>query len=252
MSPFFSIIIPTYNVEVLLPSALDSILKQNFDDYEVVIMDGLSEDKTFAIAKDFARKNKRIKVYSKKDEGIYDAMNEGIKKASGSYLFFLGSDDTFYNHKVFNNVYKALKNHPVDVLYGDVYSTRFNGVYDGVFTAEKLYFRNICHQAIFFSKTIFDNTGLFNLKYKAHADYDHNLKWFLNKNISNRYQRMTIANYADGGFSSINEDLVFKKDKKRLFFKRAFGQVSLKFYLKECYPKLFCIITKIRKKLISN
>ncbi|MFT4802965.1 MAG: glycosyltransferase involved in cell wall biosynthesis [Psychroserpens sp.] len=236
--PFFSIIIPTYNVEALLPRTLKSVLCQDFEDMEVILMDGDSSDLTVAIANRKSNKDSRVKVFSEKDNGIYDAMNKAIGIATGDYLFFLGSDDVFYDHTILSQVYSSLSQNPVEVLYGNVYSDRFNGIYNGEFSKEKLFFKNICHQSIFFSKTVFLKTGLFNLKYKAHADYDHNLKWFLNKAITFRYEEIIIANYADGGFSSLHGDPVFKKNKKLLFLRRSFGQVSIKFLLKIMLPKL--------------
>jgi len=247
--PFFSIIIPTYNVEGLLPRALESVLIQDFEDIEVIIMDGDSSDHTLAIANRKSNKDSRVKVFSEKDNGIYDAMNKAIGIAKGDYLFFLGSDDVFYDQTILSQVYSSLAQNPVHVLYGNVYSDRFNGIYDGEFSVEKLYFKNICHQSIFFSNTVFKKTGLFNLKYKAHADYDHNMKWFLDKAITFRYDEMIISNYADGGFSSINGDLVFKKNKKLLFVWRSFGQVSIMFLLKILMPKRLNNVCRVFSKV---
>jgi glycosyltransferase involved in cell wall biosynthesis len=255
-APFFSIIIPTYNSEKLLSKALDSVLRQNYDDYEVVIMDGLSSDDTVKKAKVFALKDDRFKVYSGKDEGIYDAMNKGIEKARGFYLYFLGSDDTFYKDNVLTTVYLKLCLSPVDILYGNVYSERFKGLHDGAFTPDKLYKKNICHQSIFLKKSIFNITGLFNLKYKAHADYDHNIKWFFSKRIKHSYHDIIIANYADGGFSSVNGDPVFQRNKKNLFFYRAICKVSWTFFLKNYFIKtnsyLKRIYNKVRRVLNFN
>ncbi|MBZ9787853.1 glycosyltransferase [Psychroflexus sp. CAK57W] len=252
MQPFFSIIIPTYSVESFLPMAVDSILKQSFNRFEIVIMDGLSNDNTVSIAEDYSKSDTRVRVFSDKDNGIYDAMNMGIKKAKGEYLFFLGSDDTLYNASVLKSIYNSFINKPVDVLYGNVYSDRFNGIYDGIFNGEKLFYKNICHQSIFFKKTVFDKTGFFDLKYKAHADYDHNIKWFFDNKIKHRFENIIIANYADGGFSSVNGDPVFAKDKKRLFLKNAFGKVPFEFYMKKKYPFLTSKIIKLKNQFWKN
>ena len=115
-------------------------------------------------------------------------MNKGVKAAKGEWLYFLGCDDKLYTGDVFKKVVEVFEqeNFP-DVIYGNVFSTRFNGIYDGEFTIEKIFHQNICHQAIFFRKTVFNKIGNFNVKYKANADWDFNLRWFLSKKIKKQY-----------------------------------------------------------------
>src|ERR1700744_2888998 len=136
--PACSIVIPTYNAETTLSRALDSLLGQTFQDFEVLIIDGLSTDKTTAIIGDYAARDKRIRFISEKDNGIYDAMNKGIDLAKGDWIYFLGSDDQLYKKDVLASVFTGEVNLSSDVLYGDVYSPVFKGIYDGEFDAEKI------------------------------------------------------------------------------------------------------------------
>ena len=115
--PFFSIIIPTFNSACHIKSCLNSIVCQNYLDWEVLIMDGVSKDDTVKIAESYS--DSRIHVYSEPDKGIYDAMNKGIKKAQGEWLYFLGSDDWLVDNEVLANVSNQLS-HDLDVFYGDV------------------------------------------------------------------------------------------------------------------------------------
>jgi glycosyltransferase involved in cell wall biosynthesis len=207
--PEFSIIIPTFNAEKTLAIALASILQQSFKDFEILVMDGVSTDNTLMIANSFH--DDRIKIYSEKDKGIYDAMNKGIEKADGEWLYFMGSDDTFFNHEILLKVSKYFFNH--DIIYGDIISTRFNGLRIGKSDPKSILHKNICHQGIFFRKSIFKKTRKFNLKYPAHADWDHNMKWILDSSINKIYINDTIAIYADGGFSSKFGDSIFEKDR---------------------------------------
>ncbi|GAA4815318.1 hypothetical protein GCM10023330_24220 [Litoribaculum gwangyangense] len=179
-------------------------------------MDGLSTDGTIDVAKEYKAKFNKIRIYSEKDRGIYDAMNKGIDLAMGCWLFFMGSDDFFYETQTLEKLSQYTHVDDNTVLYGNVYSTRFNGFYDGEFTYSKLTKKNICHQSMFFNKKIFKMIGKFDLKYVCHADWDHNFRWFFSSKIKGIYVDQIIANYADGGFSSINQDHVFNKDK---FFK---------------------------------
>lgn len=225
--PFFSIIIPTYNVEAFLASALGSILAQGYPDYEIIIMDGLSKDNTVAIANDYARKDNRIKVYSEKDRGIYDAMNKGVKLSKGKWLYFMGSDDTFFDEAVLEKISKEVKNSDLDVVYGSVSSEKYGSRYDGMFNYEKLTQKNICHQALFLNKRMFDSIGNFNLKYKALADWDHNIRWFFSSKIKYRYIDIIIANYAKGGFSDQYDDLDFNSNKEKIFLKNGYNKLRL-------------------------
>ena len=213
----FSIIIPTFNAEKRLPDAINSILEQTFSDFEILIIDGKSTDGTIHIIKDYAEKDKRVRFVSEKDNGIYDAMNKGITLASGEWLFFLGSDDKLFDHDVLQQVKKALTRSECDVIYGNVFSEHFNGLYDGEFTCEKLYRRNICHQSIFLNKAVFAQVGQFNTSYKSHADWDHNIKWFFHPDIKKVFVDITIAYYSAGGYSSVNRDYLFEYDKDFTF-----------------------------------
>lgn len=203
--PFFSIIIPTCNSAETLSIALDSIMQQNFTNFEVIVVDGSSKDDTLDIITRYT--DSRIKVWSEPDKGVYDAMNKGIKKASGEWLYFLGSDDYLYDNNVLGDVATFLKHNEYNVVYGKVQSERFGGDYGEMFDADKLLYENICHQAIFFHKNIYAFTGLFNLQYKAQADWDHNMCWFFSGGVRHSYLNRHIAVYSDGGLSAAGDAL---------------------------------------------
>ena len=217
-SPLFSIIIPTFNSARTLKVCLDSIASQNFADFEVIVVDGVSMDNTITLATSFQEKIARLQIISETDSGIYDAMNKGIKKAKGEWLYFLGSDDKLFSTEVLQKVAEAFKEDDhLDVIYGNIFSKRFNGIYDGEFTNNKILSQNICHQAIFFSSTIFKSVGNFDIKFRSHADWDHNFRWFFSKKIKKKFINLVIADYADGGFSTVYADLLFLKQKHLKF-----------------------------------
>jgi len=223
-TPFFSIIIPTYNSELILNETLDSILSQQFEDFEILIMDGLSTDGTLSIAQ--SKKDNRIRIYSEKDKNIFDAMNKGLKLSSGEWIYFIGSDDTFFDNEVLGKVNKEILAEEVDIIYGNIMSKRFGGVYDGEFSAEKLYHQNICHQAIFIKKDVFNRTGEFDIKYPYNADWDNNFKWFFNHKVEKKFVDLIVANYADGGKSSLARDVNFDNDKPFKYLKYSGKELS--------------------------
>ncbi len=155
-------------------------------------------------------------------------MNKGVGLVSGDWIYFLGGDDSFYTDHVLTKLFSQEIHSEQDVLYGDVYSTRFGGVYDGPFDEAKIFHQNICHQALFFHKTVFLVTGLFDLRFKIYADWDHNIKWFLNADLRNRYFAVVVANYADDGVSSTNTEASFINERPIRFLSYDQGVLSKK------------------------
>lgn len=232
--PLISIIIPTLNSEATIAIALNSIINQTYKNWEIIILDGLSQDRTLDVVESHQREISNIRIISKTDKGIYDAMNKGIKIARGEWLYFMGSDDSFYESTTLEQFLRIDNLNNFDVVYGNVYSSRFNGFYAGEFDYLKLTEKNICHQAIIFNRSVFKKIGKFNLKYKAHADWDHNIRWFYSDKICCKYTQMIIANYADGGFSSVQGDEIFRIDKYYLFLKKGMGKLSYSELFKMC------------------
>ena len=204
----YSIIIPTYNSERTIKRCLDSIVEQTFSDWEVLLMDGVSKDDTLKIARSY--KDSRIRIYSEPDKGIYDAMNKGIEKSNGEWLYFLGSDDYLYDANVLENVAKELSDE-YDVVYGEVYAPQLSKGYRGEWEPQMVGY-NRCHQAIFYGRNVFDKLGLYNLDYKLYADYDLNIKWLFDRRIKSKHMDVVVANYSDGGVSATGQDKAFWRD----------------------------------------
>ena len=194
-----SIIIPTYNSATVLPKALDSIVGQTFGDWEVLIMDGVSTDDTLKVAQSY--NDSRIRINSEPDKGIYDAMNKGIGKARGEWLYFLGSDDWLLNDNVLHDVF-AQDTDSYDVVYGEVEAPHLASNHSGEWTLQTID-RNRCHQAILYRRQVIRRLGGYNTKYKIWADYDLNLKWFFDRKVKKKHIPTIIAHYAEGGYSSV-------------------------------------------------
>jgi glycosyltransferase involved in cell wall biosynthesis len=215
-----SIITPTLNPGPQLARTIRSVLDQDFDDLEHLIVDGGSTDGTLELVREYDH----LRLVSDGDEGIFDAMNKGIAAAKGEWVYFLGADDALADESVLRDLGPFLTSE-YDVVYGDVQSTRFGGRYDGPFDAIKIRKQNICHQAIFFRCQVFDQVGLFNPAYRSRADWDHNMRWVLNSSIRRQYVDRVIADYADHGYSSVNPDPLFQRD--RLFRYLSYGRGAI-------------------------
>lgn len=211
MNKVFSIIIPTYNCSSLLKLTVESILKQDMNLYECLIIDGGSKDDTLNVIKDYVEKYKGNFMYiSEKDNGIYDAMNKGIKLAKGEYLYFIGAGDTLETNCL-ANVKERLR-FDTELVYGNVFVETRKKLIGNSMTKEDMMFFNICHQAIFYNKNIFKLIGDYNLKYKIYSDNEFNKRCFCNDLIKTRYIDILICNYLGSGISDMEKDEIFDRD----------------------------------------
>lgn len=200
--PFFSVIIPTFNSASTLRAALESVVNQSYQDYEVIIMDGLSTDNSLEIAAGF--KNEKIKIFSEKDNGVYDAMNKAVDKARGEWLYFLGSDDQLYDSTIFSVIADTAKEQGLNLIYGDAYFTSRKIVYGDQFDRIRLKTHNISHQAIFYKRYLFERLGKYNTQFKIWADWDFNIRCFSYPDIKTLHIKTTIVKYNDeGGLSAV-------------------------------------------------
>ena len=116
-----SIITATYNSEKTLKNTLESVLKQTYTNYEHIIIDGDSKDNTMEIVKQYEEKYQgKLRYISEKDSGIYDAMNKGIKMATGDIIGILNSDDIYANENVLEKIAEKFKQTNCDGTYANL------------------------------------------------------------------------------------------------------------------------------------
>jgi len=157
-----------------------SLSAQRCQDYEWVVVDGASSDRTVDIARTF--NSAPVSLISEPDKGIYDAMNKGVRMARGDYLFFLNSDDALHDLDVLTDVASMLDSHTaIDLIYGNVlYEQRPRRILRTFshINSRTLPFEDLCHQAVFARRTLFNSVGSFNTKYRLNADYDWLIRVF--------------------------------------------------------------------------
>jgi glycosyltransferase involved in cell wall biosynthesis len=211
--PFFSIIVPTYNSALCIRQCLESIVCQTFVDVEILIMDGVSTDSTIAIVKEFSGRFENIQLLSEKDNGIYDAMNKGIRKSTGEWLYFIGSDDLLCDAEVLSDVANVLENATEDLAYGDVIMVSSGERRGMEYSFEALLMLgNMSHQTMFYRREVFNVVGLYKLHYPIVADWDFNIRCFGHPNIRTKYFPRNIAVFNDiSGVSSVSKDDPFYK-----------------------------------------
>jgi glycosyltransferase involved in cell wall biosynthesis len=201
-NPFLSIIIPVLNNKTGLEKTLKSIFKQKFKDYEVIVIDGKSEDETFKIIKKY---QKRInKVISEKDKGIYDAINKGINLSNGKYINTINANDIYFSKNSLDIVKKYFTEYNYDFLFGAVLKNKVYYKYEPKKMFWSFNFYPSHSGGFFVKKILHKKIGLYSLKYPCSSDYDFFWKMIKNYNFKGGQtsKHEIISKFAKGGFSS--------------------------------------------------
>tara|TARA_B100000579_G_scaffold372996_1_gene336429 strand:+ start:337 stop:1089 length:753 start_codon:yes stop_codon:yes gene_type:complete len=206
-NPVFSIITATYNSESTISETIDSLLSQDFNNFEILIIDGVSADNTLKIISNY--NDSRINICSEKDKGIFDALNKGVNKSNGKFIGFLHSDDTFTDNTVLSNIYNAFQN-GIDGVYGNlnyVSSLNHEKIIRNWISCPFSY--NLLkkgwmppHPTLFLKKDIYKKYGNFILEYKVSSDYDFILRIFKKRDLSFKYLNKKLVNMKTGGNSN--------------------------------------------------
>lgn len=243
-----SVITVCYNAVETIEKTILSVINQTYQNVEYIIVDGASSDGTIEIIKKY--ENQIAKWISEPDMGIYDAMNKGVKMATGDWLFFINSDDLFYNDHVLCRVSLKLLNNNC-IYYGDVIMTPSNVIFGGAYNKYKLAMVNICHQSIFYPKTVFEKY-LYVTKYILYADWHLNMVCMGDQKFRFIYINDIISFFDTTGFSSSKYDPIFWSDYKRLI-KRYLGRDAFVYlYLKKFANKYKSRILQLGRKMIHS
>lgn len=226
-----------FNAESTIESTLISVISQTYQDLEYVIVDGGSSDGTLEKIKKY--RNDKFVILSEPDKGIYDAINKGLKLASGDFLLVLGADDSLRNENVIQDVASCMEDADT-VYYGNVYRSIKKDVYCGKYNSYKLAVKNISHQALFYPKSVFKNKE-YKIEYRLFADYAYNIElWGSNKF---KYIPIVVSNFSDDGSSATLKDEDFEMNRKTLICNNLGWS---QYYYAEFYHWLRNIIKKIR------
>jgi len=240
-----SVVTVVFNGEKYLEQTIRSVLDQDYDNVEYIIIDGGSTDRTLSIIKKY---EDAIDYWvSESDKGIYDAMNKGVSLCSGKYVAFLNADD-WYNLDAVSSVICTLTRYPeLDYLFGSV------NMYDGetlsyIFKpriSQYRYHMPLPHPTLFVKPKILLKVG-FDLKYKIIADYDFIIK-IIKQDLKYKNIEKVITNFRVGGVSSI---LSSEKEHFNLAIAHFSLGVALKKYSIRNYQRYLVVPKKIIKKLL--
>ncbi len=206
-----SIITATYNSGKTIRDTLESVLSQNYHDFEHIIVDGKSYDDTVAICREYEKKyDGRLRIVSERDKGIYDAMNKGLRMATGDILGILNSDDFYSNPNVLSTIAEKFGRNDIDAVYGDIhfvnpseltkcvryYSSRFFQRWMMVFGYQP------AHPSFYCRRECYEKFGKFDISFKVAADFENLLRLIYLNNIRIHYIPMDFVTMRQGGAST--------------------------------------------------
>lgn len=207
-----SIITVAYNSARTIADTIESVLSQTYSNIEFLIIDGQSTDNTIEIIKKYQNRDKRaFKWISEKDNGLYDAMNKGIRMATGDIVGILNSDDFFTSVDVIEKVVAAFSEQ-TDAVYGDVHFVKDNNLnkciryYSGaIFRPWMVKFGFIApHPSFYIRKRVYDQYGLYDPSYKVSADFELVARLCHKHCINTQYLHLDMVTMRTGGVSTRN------------------------------------------------
>jgi glycosyltransferase len=203
-----SIITIVYNNRVCIADCIQSVLDQSYPNIEHIVMDGGSTDGTQEVIEGY--QDQLAHYQSEKDKGLYDALNKGIKQATGDVIGILHSDDLFYEKDTIKNVVAAFKQSQADLVYA-------NGLFvnpDDITQVKRIYGAKLfkkrylpfgwipLHTTIYVKRAVFQNYGLYNQDYSIASDYEISLRWFTNPDIKTYFLDAYVVRMRLGGKST--------------------------------------------------
>lgn len=221
----FSIIVVSLNAGDKLLETVNSILIQDYHNYEIIIKDGESKDGSLGKLKDLLSEGgfpqEKIRLLTQPDKSIYDAMNQAILKVEGEYILFLNCGDTFPAPDILSKTADFMKENPDrGIYYGDTFCEQTNSKD----TSPKritpfVCYRNIpCHQSCFYKAILFEKKQ-YDMNFRIRADYDHFLWCCLKEKTLTAYMDMTVASYEGGGYSENAANRKRDKEEHRMITK---------------------------------
>ncbi|MGZ2739177.1 glycosyltransferase family 2 protein [Bacteroides fragilis] len=218
-----SLITVTFNSGMTLRDTIQSVLSQSFPDIEYILVDGLSQDRTIKIVKEYEPLfQNRLKWVSEKDSGLYDAMNKGIRMATGDIIGIINSDDFYFRNDVITKIVEAFNDNNVQAIYGDVRFVNPNNLDRTVrYYSSKRFVPSLfrfgfmpAHPTFFTYRKYFDQLGYYKTNYKIAADYELLLRFLYVHRLKSKYLPLDFMKMRTGGTStaSIRSNILLNKE----------------------------------------
>ena len=239
--PLVSIVTVTYNCAATIEDTLLSVINQTFIDKEYVIIDGLSSDDTLNVISKY--KDGITNVISEKDAGIYDAMNKGIKAATGEWIIFMNSGDVFATNTILQDIFENKDFTGVGVIYGGVRVYSMDKMFDmAPYPLSTISYQiPFCHQSVFTRADIIKKNP-FDISLKVVADYNM-FRHLYYEGIKFKEVPFIISCYSpDGGFSR-NRVILKEKEMNHVLGKSCLSS-RLNVFINICRVSLINLLPK--------
>lgn len=237
-----TIITVCYNSASHIEDAINSVASQDYPEIEHIVIDGNSDDGTQQILE--KQSDKLAYWISEPDNGVYDAMNKGIKKATGDVVGILNSDDFYFDKHVISKVVKAFSDEDVDAVYGDLIFVdprnlnRTVRTYSSKNWSPDKFAKGYmpAHPTFFVKRKFYGKYGLFETDYQIAADYEMLIRLLYVHQLKYKYLPMKLVKMRIGGVSSngIKSNIILNKEIIRACRKHGIKTSALKIY-----PKYF-------------
>ncbi len=203
-----SIITTCYNRETTIRGAIESVLIQDYPEIEYIVVDGASKDGTLSVINEY--KERIAKIISEPDHGMYEAINKGIRMATGDVIGLVHSDDMLYDNHVITNIVEAFERSKADFIYG-------NGIFVNFNDTNKLvrnwiggpYYRwkvrcgwLPLHPTCYIRRDVMQREGLYDESYCIAADSDLLVRYLYKANLKVHYMKRKIIRMRMGGLST--------------------------------------------------
>lgn len=237
-----SIITVVKNDEKKIVSTLRSVRNQNYNNYEHIVIDGKSTDQTLNLIKKF--KNNKLKLISKIDNNLYQALNRGIKMSSGQYVGILHSGDKFMNNLVLKKISKAIKNY--DCLFGNIIFEKNNKPARKwnykIVKLNKYNAFKIAHTSLFLKKQLLLNMRGYSEKYHISSDTELILRLSNVKKLKYFYLNEYITIMSQNGLSTSFKNLFIKMNEDLVIYYKYFGFLFIFNYIYKITYKLIRLL----------
>ena len=218
-----SIITITYNSAITLRDTMEAVLSQTSKNIEYIVVDGASKDDTVKIIKEYESKfNGQMRWVSEPDKGLYDAMNKGIRMATGDIVGIINSDDFYHRTDVIAKVVEGFQENGIEAIYGDVRFVNPDNLdktvryYSSKHFSPQLFRYGFmpAHPTFFTYRRYFEEFGYYKTDYKIAADYELLIRFLYTHKLKSKYLPLDFMKMRMGGTStaSIKSNILLNKE----------------------------------------
>lgn len=224
-----TVITATWNSEATIAFALESVARQDHPDIEHLIIDGGSKDGTLSVVEGYRRPG--LRVISEPDKGIYDALNKGLRLATGDLIGFMHSDDVYADDTVLSEVAKAFQDTDADLVYGDLAYVSKDDLqqvirlwHSGQYSLKKMKWGWMPpHPTVYMKRICYEAWSGFDERYRIAADYEAMLRYLLRDDIRVGYLPRVLVKMRVGGASNRSLKNILLKSKEDIRAMKAHG-----------------------------